>query len=82
MTGQSVDWPLRRAAWPAAFGSSRLWNLYLKPDTAFDITCRHYFEVFRPITMMLIGHKSDSSKLKRIETHPDREKMRIIWTLG
>jgi hypothetical protein len=56
------------------------WDLYLKPVTAFDINCRRHFEVFRGMRMMLIGHKSDPNRLKRIEAHPPGERMRILWT--
>lgn len=56
------------------------WDLYLKPGTAFDINCRRYFEVFRGMRMMLIGHKSDPNRLKRIEAHPAGEHMRILWS--
>jgi len=56
------------------------WELYLKPGTAFDITCRHYWEVFRECEMTLITHKGDRTKLKRIEAKPQGERMRVIWT--
>ena len=56
------------------------WDLYLKPGTAFDITCRRYYEVFRGMNIMLITHKSDRNKLKRIEGHPPGEKMRVLWS--
>jgi len=58
------------------------WDLYLKPGTAFDIICRRYYEieVFKPMKMVLITHKSDKWKLKRIEAVPHREEMRILWS--
>jgi hypothetical protein len=56
------------------------WELYLKPGTGFDITCRTYFEVFPRMEMLIITHKSDKNKLKRIEATPQGEKMRIIWS--
>ena len=58
------------------------WDLYLKPDTAFDINCRRYFEVFRNMTITLVGHKGkgEASSLKRIEAHPQGERMRILWS--
>jgi hypothetical protein len=56
------------------------WDLYLKPGTAFDITCRRYWEVFRNVEMTLIMHKSDKMSLKRIEAKPEREAMRILWS--
>lgn len=56
------------------------WELYLKPDTGFDVICRTYFEVFRRMEMIVITHKSDKNKLKRIEAKPHGEKMRIIWS--
>lgn len=58
------------------------WDLYLKPDTPFDSLCRHYFEIFRGLRMMVITHKSDSNKLKRIEAHPPGERMRVLWSEG
>jgi hypothetical protein len=58
------------------------WDLYLKADTAFDSTLRRYFEIFRGMRMLLITHKSDSNKLKRIEAHPPGERMRVLWSEG
>jgi hypothetical protein len=56
------------------------WDLYLQPGTYFDITCARHWEVFRNVEMTLIMHKSDRTKLKRIECKPEREAMRILWS--
>ena len=56
------------------------WDLYLRPGTAFDITCERYWAVFRNVEMLLIMHKGDRTKLKRIECTPAGEAMRILWS--
>ncbi|MBV9836255.1 MAG: hypothetical protein JO055_17685 [Alphaproteobacteria bacterium] len=64
----------------ARYSEQSEWDLYLAQGTAFDITCRRYFEIFRGMKMVLITHKSDTNKLKRIEAYPAGEKMRVLWT--
>ena len=58
------------------------WDLYLKPSTEFDRTCEeafaaHYDTGFK---MMLITHRSDVNKLKRIEAIFASGKIEYLWT--
>ena len=55
------------------------WNLYLRPGTEFDGQCQLYLEAARG-DLLAIFHRSDRSKLKRIEAVPTDGKMVILWS--
>ena len=64
----------------------REWDLYLKPDTAFDQNCLQYFEDHKGdpgFKVLLIRHKgtrADMLWLKRIEGVHGSGKVDILWT--
>ena len=57
----------------------REWDLYLRPGTEFDGRCQLYFEAKRG-PMLVITHKSDRSKPKRIEALPKDGAPVVLWT--
>jgi hypothetical protein len=57
------------------------WDLYLKPDTAFDQTVLAMFDDGGGMNVLFIFEKSDHTKLKRIEAAWSEVRgHRILWT--
>jgi hypothetical protein len=58
------------------------WIMYLQPDSIFDGLCRECFDKHydTDFYMLLITHKSDHSKLKRIEAILASGKVVILWS--
>jgi hypothetical protein len=56
------------------------WELYLQPDTEFDRVCEQYFDDYPGLEMIVITHKSDVNRLKRIELKRQGHRTRILWS--
>jgi hypothetical protein len=59
------------------------WIMYLKPDSIFDQQCQQLFDVHygtEGFKMMVIMHKSDRARIKRIEAISRTGKVDILWS--
>jgi hypothetical protein len=56
------------------------WELYLQPGTEFDQVCEEYFAEYPGLEMIVITHKSNVNKLKRIEMKRQGHRTKILWS--
>lgn len=63
----------------ALYTDRKEWDLYLRPGTQFDWLLKVYF-ASKLGQVMVIVHKSDRLKVKRIEAHPRNGEVVILWS--